>query len=514
MNLLRAAAMVSSLTLVSRITGLLRDVLIAKVFGASPLTDAFWVAFRIPNLFRRLFAEGAFSQAFVPILGEARSQRRDSEVRALLDSVATVMAWALLLLSVVGVLAAPVLVFVLGSGLMQSDSHELAVLMTRIMFPYIVCMSGVALASAILNTWRHFAIPAATPVLLNLAMIGASLWLAPRMDTPVLALAIGVMLGGVLQLAVQLAALRRLAYLPRLRLDPRPAWRHEGVQRVLQQMLPATLGVSVAQLSLIINTNIATWLEAGSVSWLSFADRLMEFPSALLGVALATVLLPSLSQAYAEGQSERYSSLLDWGLRLILLLGLPAMLGMALLAEGLVATLFHYGAFDARDVQKTSLAVMAYSAGLLGIMAVKVLAPGFYAKQDIRTPVRIAVLVLVVTQIMNLALVPWLGHAGLALSIGLGATLNAALLFAGLRRRGDYRPSPGWGRFGLRVLVALGVMGMAVWWIDQRLDWISLQARPWMRPLCLGAAVAAAVVSYFGVLMLLGERLGQLLRRR
>ena len=279
-------------------------------------------------------------------------------------------------------------------------------------------------------------------------------------------------------------------------------------------MLPATLGVSVAQLSLIINTNIATWLEAGSVSWLSFADRLMEFPSALLGVALATVLLPSLSQAHAEGQAERYSSLLDWGLRLILLLGLPAMVGMALLAEGLVATLFHYGAFDARDVQNTSLAVMAYAAGLLGIMAVKVLAPGFYAKQDIRTPVRIAILVLVLTQVMNLALVPWLAHAGLALSIGLGATLNAALLFVGLRRRGDYRPSPGWWRFGLRVAVALGVMGTAVWWIDQRLDWIALQAQPWLRPLWLGAAVAAAVVTYFGVLVLLGERLGQLLRRR
>lgn len=515
MNLLKAAATVSSLTLLSRITGLIRDVLIARLFGVSIYTDAFWVAFRIPNLLRRLFAEGAFSQAFVPILNEHKAQKSESELRSLLDHVATLLTWILLGVTVVGVIAAPLFVLAMGSGLLRAspEGFDAAVWMTRLMFPYILCMSLIALCSAILNAFKRFALPAFSPVLLNLSMIGASLLLATRVEPPIYALAAGVMIGGVLQLLIQVPALQRLGYLPRVSWRLRTAAEHPGVQRVLRQMLPALLGVSVAQISLIINTNIATWLQPGSVSWLSFADRLMEFPSALLGVALATVLLPSLSQAHALGDQDRYRDLLDWGLRLIVLLGLPAMLGMALLAEGLVASLFHFGAFTDRDVQQTALAVIAYAAGLLGIMAVKILAPGFYARQDIRTPVRIAILILVLTQLLNLVLVPWLGHAGLALSVGLGASLNALLLLLGLKHRGAWAPLAGWWSLLLRIAIALSLMGLALAWLQAQVDWLDLRVQPWLRLAWLLGLVGGAVVLYFGTLAALGVPLRSLMRR-
>jgi len=509
MGLFRSAATVSSFTLLSRITGLVRDILVARAFGAGPLTDAFWVAFRIPNLLRRLFAEGAFSQAFVPILGAARAERSDDEVRTLLDRVALLLTLALMAVTLAGILAAPWVVTAMASGLRgeaRGTEFGAAVWMTRMMFPYILCMSLVAFASGVLNTWRRFAVPAFTPMLLNLSMIAACLWLAPRMDVPIYALAIGVMAGGVAQLAMQWAALARLGLVPRLSTNARRAWGDATVQRILKQMAPATLGVSVAQISLLINTNIATWLTPGSVTWLSFADRLMEFPTALLGVALGTVLLPSLSAAHARQDGIAYSALLDWGLRLVLLLGLPAALGLALLSDGLVATLFHYGAFQAQDVAQTRLAVMAYSVGLLGILGVKILAPGFYAQQDIRTPVKIAVLVLVATQLMNVALVPVLAHAGLALAIGLGATLNALALLAGLRRRGVYRPAAGWWRFLLRLLPALAALAAVLLYADRHLDWVALQARPGVRALWLAAVLAASGAAYFGALFACGFR--------
>jgi len=508
MSFLRSAATVSGLTLLSRITGLVRDVLIARAFGASALTDAFWVAFRIPNLLRRLFAEGAFSQAFVPILGAARESRSDEEVRLLLDRVALVLLCALMGVTLLGVLFAPWVVSAMASGLHNASSgFEAAVWMTRVMFPYIVCMSLVALASGILNTWRRFAVPAFTPVLLNLAMIASAIWLAPRFDPPIYALAVGVMAGGIAQIGVQWAALARLGLAPRLSLKLRAAWHDPTVARILKQMLPATLGVSVAQISLLINTNIATWLTPGSVTWLSFADRLMEFPTALLGVALGTVLLPSLSRAHAQDDSDTYNRLLDQGLRLVLLLGLPAAFGLALLADGLVATLFHYGAFQATDVARTQLAVIAYSAGLLGLLSVKILAPGFYAKQDIRTPVKIAIGVLVATQCFNLVLVPRLHHAGLALAIGMGACCNALALLIGLRSRGIYRPSGrDWARFLFRLLPALVAMATPLLLAERHIDWIALQPWPLLRAAWLAATVIAAACLYFGVLRISGFR--------
>ncbi len=520
MNLLRAASTVSLLTLASRITGLVREQMVAAAFGASVMTDAFNVAFRIPNLLRRLFAEGAFSQAFVPLLAASRARDGDEATHALVDAVATVLLWAVVATSLLGVLGAPVLVWLMAQGLQKTGGFDAAVVMTRFMFPYIVFMSMVALSAGVLNTWKRFAVPAATPVLLNLSFILAAWLLVPRFAAwgiePIYALAVGVMVGGVLQLALQVPALRRIGAMPRLRLGLgglRAAWSHPGVHRVLRQMAPAILGVSVAQISLLINTQIATQIGAGAVSWLSYADRLMEFPTALLGVALGVVLLPQLSATQAQGDGERYAALLDWGLRLVLLLALPCAVALIVFPKALVAVLYHRGAFSAVDVQQTVTALMGYGAGLLGLVALKVLAPGFYAKQDIRTPVKVALFVLVLTQLLNLVFVPWFGHAGLALAIGCGALVNALLLLVGLHRRGSWRPAPGWLGFGLKVALGSTLMGAGLAWAAQAFDWVALGSQELLRAGALAAVLGGAALTYFGVLLLLGIRPAQFVRR-
>ena len=521
MSLIKSASVVSLLTLASRITGLARELLIASAFGESAMTDAFNVAFRIPNLFRRLFAEGAFSQAFVPVLAASRTQDGEEATHRLIDRVATALIGVLLLTCLAGVLGAPWLVMALASGLgQQADAEAAAVQMTRWMFPYIAFMSLVSLSSGILNTWRRFAVPAATPVLLNLAMIGAAWWGAPWLGAqgvpPIYALAAGVMLGGVLQLGVQWPALARLGVLPRPRLTwsgCRAAWQDAGTRRILSLMAPALLGVSVAQISLLINTQIASHLPAGSVSWLSYADRLMEFPTALLGVALGVVLMPQLSAARAAGDDARYGALLDSGLRLVLLLALPCAVALLLFAQPLVAVLYHYGAFQVRDVSQTTVALMGYGVGLVGLVAIKVLAPGFYANQDTRTPVKIAVAVLVLTQLFNLVLVPWLAHAGLAWSIGLAALVNAAWLWRGLRRQGRYQPAAGWGRFVLRVLAGCAALALWLSWAATAWDWTGLQAQPWARVGWMGGVLVVSAVVYFGALRLTGLPLRSLWRQ-
>lgn len=517
MNLLRAASTVSLLTLVSRVTGLGRELIVASTFGVSAQTDAFNVAFRIPNLLRRLFAEGAFSQAFVPILAASRSADGDAATRGLIDAVATVLFWALVATTLLGIAGAPVLVWVMASGLQDFDS---AVLMTRVMFPYIGFMSLVALAAGVLNTWKRFAVPAVTPVLLNLAVMSAAWWLAPWFKShgiePVLALAVGVLVGGVLQLSVQAAALRSLAALPEIRLGwsgVTSAWQHPGVRRVLRQMAPAMLGVSVAQLSLLINTQIASHLATGSVSWLTYADRLMEFPTALLGVALGVVLLPQLSAAQGAKDDATYSNLLDWGLRLVLLLALPCAVALLLFPTALVSVLYHYGRFLPVDVEQTVWALRGYGVGLLGLTAIKVLAPGFYARQDVRTPVRIAVVVLALTQLMNVALVPVMGHAGLALSIGLAALINAAWLFVGLRRQGAYVAAAGWRGFSLRVVCANVLMSVVLAAAAWGIDWVALGSQQLLRVGLLTGCLAAAALTYFAALRLMGIRLGDFARR-
>lgn len=514
MNLLRAASTVSLLTLVSRITGLVREQAVAAAFGASALTDAFNVAFRLPNLLRRLFAEGAFSQAFVPLLAASRARDGEEATRSLIDAVATVLFWALMATSLLGVLAAPGLIWLIAAGLKEAGSFDAAVGMTRIMFPYLACMSLVALSAGVLNTWKHFAVPAATPVLLNVAVIAAALLGLPLFERmgwpPVYALAAGVMLGGLLQLGVQVPALARLGLLPRIGLGPATvaaAWRHEGVRRIFRAMGPALLGVSVAQISLLINTQIASQLGAGSVSWLTYADRLMEFPTALLGVALGVVLLPQLSAAQAGEDRVRYAALLDWGLRLVLLLALPCAVALMVFPQALVAVLYHRGAFAPSDVAQTVMALQGYGLGLLGLVALKVLAPGFYAKGDLRTPVRVAAGVLVLTQLLNVVFVPSLGHAGLALSIGVAALVNAAALLIGLVRRGSWRPLPGWGRFGFQVITGSLLLGLLLDQAARRLDWIALGEHEGLRAAWLAGVLAAAGLGYLAVLAALGLRL-------
>jgi putative peptidoglycan lipid II flippase len=521
MSLFKAASTVSLLTLASRITGLIRDLLMAATFGASGLTDAFNVAFRIPNLFRRLFAEGAFSQAFVPALAHSKETDGEAATHRLIDGVATALAWSLLLTCVIGVAAAPVLVWALASGFKQNPhSFDTAVVMTRWMFPYIGFMSMVALSAGVLNTWKRYAVPAATPVLLNVAMIAAAWlgapWFATMGIEPIYAMAGGVMLGGVLQLGVQIPALYRLGLLPRVGLSwnrLREAWNDPGVRRVAGMMAPALLGVGVSQISLMINTQIASWLGPGNVTWLDYAGRLMEFPTAMLGVALGVVLMPQLAAARANDDALRYSAMLDWGLRLVVLLAVPSSIALLVFNVPLVATLFHYGAFKDSDVHQVALALAGYGAGLVGLVAIKVLAPGFYASQDMRTPVRIAIVVLVVTQLLNIALVPWLRHTGLALSISLGALLNAGWLLVGLMKRGSYKPSPGWGTFALQVAGATALVTVFLMWAAGSVSWVAMRAHGLQRAGLMGLVLLASGAIYFIALWVSGVKLRQFAAR-
>ncbi|UOD27861.1 murein biosynthesis integral membrane protein MurJ [Massilia violaceinigra] len=507
MNLLKTLAAISSMTMLSRVTGLLRESLFARAFGASEFTDAFNVAFRIPNLLRRMFAEGAFAQAFVPILADVKTQHGDEGTRPLVDSVATVLIWSTLLITIAGIISTPFLIkWIMDTSRQTPQAEQAAVFMTRMMFPYIICMAFVSLASGILNTWRQFKIPAFTPVLLNISFILASLFLAQRLEQPIYAMAFAVVVGGLLQVGIQIPSLMEIGMLPRISLNPVAALRDPGVHRMLKKMGPAVFAVSAAQISLLVNTGIASRLGAGSVSALTYADRLMEFPTAMLGVALGTILLPSLAKANAEGDTSEYSALLNWGLRLTFLLALPASVGLAMLAEPMIATLFHYGAFSARAVHASAMPLMAYSAGLVGIILVKTLTPAFYARQDVRTPVRIAIGVLVAVQLMNLVFVPLLGVAGLALSIGLGACINAAVLYAMLRKRGIFVPQPGWLVFFAKLVIAVAVMGLIAYYCKIQFDWTALQARPWLRAGALFAIVAGSGLAYFVVLFGLGFR--------
>jgi putative peptidoglycan lipid II flippase len=500
MNLLRALATVSGMTTVSRVLGYVRDFLIARAFGAGLATDAFFVAFKIPNLLRRLFAEGAFSQAFVPILSEYRARQTPEETRSLVDSVATILFIALLAAALLGVAAAPFIIYVSAPGFAaDAGKFELTVSLLRITFPYVLFISLVALAAGVLNTWNRFAVPAFTPVLLNVSFIVAAAFGAPYFDPPVTALAWAVFAGGVLQLALQLPFLARIGMLPRWRLD----FRHPGVRRVLKLMAPAVFGVSVSQISLLLNMVFASFLVTGSVSWLYYADRLMEFPAGVLGVAVGTILLPSLSKYHSDGAADEYGKLLDWGLRMTLLLAVPAAAALAVIAAPLIATLFHYGRFTPQDAAMTQSALVAYSVGLVGMILVKILAPGFYARQNVVTPVKIGVLTLVATQVMNVAFVGPLAHAGLALAIGLGACLNAALLYRYLRKQGIYTPQPGWLAFALKIFAAVALMsaalhfaaGPSAWWLGAA--WPSRVAGL-TGLVALGAAVYAAALLAFG----------------
>ncbi|MCO6059507.1 murein biosynthesis integral membrane protein MurJ [Pseudomonas sp. MOB-449] len=509
MNLLKSLAAVSSITMLSRILGFVRDTIVARFFGAGMATDAFFVAFKLPNLLRRIFAEGAFSQAFVPILAEYKTQQGEEATRTFIAFVSGLLTLVLAAVTLVGILAAPWVIWVTAPGFADTpEKFALTTDLLRVTFPYIFLISLSSLAGAVLNTWNRYSVPAFVPTLLNVSMIVFALFLTPYFDPPIMALGWAVLAGGLAQLLYQLPSLKRIGMLVLPRLNLRDA----GVWRVLKQMGPAIFGVSVGQISLIINTIFASFLAAGSVSWMYYADRLMELPSGVLGVALGTILLPSLAKTYASDDRHAYSQLLDWGLRLCFLLVLPCTLALALLAEPLTVALFQYGKFTANDALMTQRALIAYAVGLLGIILVKVLAPGFYARQNIRTPVRIAIFTLLATQMMNLAFVFPLRHAGLALAISLAACMNAGLLYWQLRKQQLFQPQPGWRAFLFKLVLAVLVMSAVLLGVMYLLPaWD--QGNMAERLLRLGLLVGAGVIAYFGMLALMGFRLRDFARR-
>ena len=499
------------MTFLSRVTGLIRESLKATAFGAGLQMDAFEAAFRLPNLLRRLFAEGAFSQAFVPILAEYQRQRGSAETRDLVGKVGTLLALVLIAVTVIGVLAAPWMVYLLAGGFAKTPGKvELTAEMIRIVFPYILFISLTSLAGGVLSVFRRFAIPAFTPVLLNLSIIGAALYLAPYVDPPIVALAWGVFVGGIAQLVLQIRPLLKLGMLPR----PKFAFSDAGVRRVLRAMGPAVIGVSAAQISALINTQLAALLGNGAISWITYADRLMEFPSALLGVALGTVLLPSLAQHHSDANHAQYSSLLDWGLRLAFLLALPAAVALWLLALPLVCTLYQYGRFTIDDAWHTRAALLGYSVGLLGLILVKILAPGFYARQHMRTPVRIAFVTVLITQVLAVSLA-WgipLGPPGLTLATSIGACINAALLFWLLRKARFYEPQPGWLLFVSKLMIALTALGLVLYALGGSATYW-LNAGLWQKIGRLALVIVAGALAYFAALYLLGFRFADFNRR-
>ncbi|MDX1397350.1 MAG: murein biosynthesis integral membrane protein MurJ [Oceanospirillum sp.] len=502
-GLLRSGALVSVMTLLSRVLGLMRDIVIAGLFGAGAGADAFFVAFKIPNFLRRLFAEGAFNQAFVPVLSEYRSQRDQKVVRGLIDAVAGTLGLTLTGITLLAIVAAPILVWVFAPGFSQlPEKQALTAEMLRITFPYLLLISLTAFAGSILNSYDRFAIPAFTPVLLNLSLIGAALWLTPYMDEPVMALAWGVLIAGCAQLFFQLPFLARIGLMPR----PKVRWKDEGVRRIMKLMAPALFGVSVSQINLLLDTVLASFLISGSVSWLYYSDRLVELPLGVFGIAVATVILPSLSTKHAEKSGEAFAKTLDWAVRMILLIAVPAALALVLLAEPLLFTLFQYGAMTVHDVDMAALSLRAYAVGLLAFMLIKVLAPGFYARQDTKTPVKIGIIAMVANMVFNLMLVFWLDHAGLALATSLSAFLNAGLLWLTLRREGVFVWQPGWGRYLLQLIPAAGVMvAVLIWLMPAVGEWAGFGWQ--QRVLWLGALVVAGGGSYLLMLVLAGMRL-------
>lgn len=513
-ELVRSTSVVSGMTLLSRVMGFVRDMVLAALFGAGAAMDAFFVAFKIPNFLRRLFAEGAFSQAFVPVLSEYRQQRDVSEVRRLVAEVAGTLFGILFLVTLIGVVASPALVWLFAPGFAdEPERFALAAEMLRFTFPYILFISLVALAGGVLNAYGYFAVPAFTPVLLNVCLISVALWLAPGFERPVVALAVGVFIAGAAQLLIQLPAMRRVGLLPL----PRWGWSSDGVQRILKLMLPAIFGSSVAQISLLFDTIMASFLVAGSVSWLYFSDRLMEFPLGIFAIALSTVILPSLSRDHAAENQQAFSAKLDWALRLCLLVALPAAVGLVLLAGPMLATLFQYGEFSGHDVYMARWSLWAYGFGLLGFSLVKVLVPGYFARQDTRTPVRYGITALVTNMVLNVAfVVPMVlldfvaPHAGLALATICAAFVNAALLFKGLRQQGVYKPQAGWPQFSLQLGVSSALMAAFIVFCKPQLGWW-LQAALFDRVLWLLGLIVTAAGLYFLSLLLCGLKPRQLL---
>jgi putative peptidoglycan lipid II flippase len=509
MSQARSTTVVGANTLASRILGFARDVVFARLFGAGMGMDVFVVAFQIPNFLRRLFAEGAFSQAFVPVLSEYQAKRPHEDVKELADRVTGTLGVALFFITLVGVLAAPLFIMLFAPGYLQEpEKLALGSEMLRLTFPYLFFISLTALAGGILNTYGRFGVPAFTPVFLNVVLIAAAVWLAPHFEQPIIGVAVGVLVAGFVQLAFQLPFLRALRLLPR----PRWGWSHPGVRQIGRLMLPAILGSAAAQINLIVDRVIASFLVTGSISWLYYSDRLLEFPLGVFAIALATVILPGLSRRHAEQSMAEFSATLDWALKLVVVIALPAAVGLFLLAGPMLATLFQYGEFTAFDVRMASLSLMAYAVALIGFTLVKVLSPGYFSRQDVRTPVRISIRAMLLNIALNLAIVVPMyrlgipgAHAGLAAATGLAAVYNATALYLGLRRAGVYARGEGWGPLLGRVLFANLVMGAALWALAGPLDgW--LEAAWHERGLRLTAIIFLGFGAYLAALLLAGLR--------
>ena len=514
-GLLRSSGVVGFFTMLSRVMGLARDVVFARVIGADAFADVFFVAFKIPNFFRRLFAEGAFAQAFVPVLGEYREQGSQAAVRGLIDRVSGTLGLTLLLFTLVIVLAAPVMAAIFAPRWFMDDPLKFAATtdMLRITFPYLLFISMTGVAGGILNSYDRFAVPAFTPILLNISLICAALFAAPLFDQPAFALAWGVLIAGIVQLVFQLPFLHRIHMLPQPIID----WHDSGVRKILILMGPAIFGVSVSQINLLLDTMLATFLPTGSVSWLYYSDRLSELPLGVFGVAVATVILPNLSRHHASESTKEYSQTLDWALKMILLVAVPAAVALTLLAEPILVALFYYGdVMTTRDMAMAALSLRAYAIGLIAFMLIKVLAPGFFARQDMRTPVRIGVIAMVTNMVLNVLFVLplhfyWqIGHVGLASATSVSAFLNAILLFWFLRKQGIYAPTGQWRRFLIQLVTAVAVMFVALLMLSAELGLLQSevwQQGNWLQRISgIGMVCTAGLLVYILVLFVLGFR--------
>lgn len=507
-SLLKSSAVVGAMTMISRVLGLVRDIVLASLLGASANADAFYIAFKVPNFLRRLFAEGAFSQAFVPVLSEYRTQRGFDEVRALIDRVAGALGGSLLVLTGIALVTAPWLTMVFAPGFTATPAkYALTVELFRITFPYLLLISMAGFAGAILNSYGRFAIPAITPVWLNIMLILSALLASRFFAEPAYALAFGVLAAGCVQLVFQLPFLARMRLLPRPKVD----LQHEGVRRILKLMVPALFGVSVSQINLLLDTILASFLPEGSVSWLYYAERLSELPLGVFAIAIGTVILPSLARKHASQSTQDFARTLDWAIRLVLLISLPSTVALVVLAEPILVALFQYGKMTANDVQMSALSLQAMALGLSAFMLIKVLAPGFYARQDLATPVRIGIIAMVSNMVLNLLLViPLhhylkLGHVGLSLATTLAACINAGLLWHGLHKNGSAQWQPGSLAQVWRCLLAAAVMGVLLWTLSPPLAmWQGLPA--WQRAGLLGGVCAAGALGYFATLFVVGLR--------
>lgn len=520
-RLLKSGIIVSTMTLLSRVLGLVRDVVIANIIGAGSAADVFLFANRIPNFLRRLFAEGAFSQAFVPVLAEYQKSGDMTKTREFIAKVSGTLGGLVTIVTVLAMVASPVVAAIFGTGWFMDwlndgeNAHkfEQASLLLRITFPYLWFITFVALSGAILNTIGKFGVMSFSPVLLNIAMIATALFLAPQLDSPDLALAIGIFLGGLLQFLFQIPFLKKAGLL----VKPKWAWNDAGVKKIRTLMIPALFGVSVSQINLLLDTFIASFLMTGSISWLYYSDRLLEFPLGLFGIAISTVILPTLARQHVNKtdnpqSAEDFRRTMDWGVRMILLLGVPAMIGIAILAEPMLLTLFMRGEFRLNDVQAAALSLWAFNSGLLSFMLIKILANGYYARQDTKTPVKIGIIAMISNMGFNI-LAFWFGYVGLAIASAMSATLNAFLLYRGLAKADVYHFSRQSAVFFVKVFIAALIMGGLVWHFSP--DLTSWNAMSFLKRVhWLAWLITIAAISYLGSLLVLGIRKEHLLARK